>query len=249
MKTAILLFCLLGATQSLPKQLNPALGVPLPPTKQDRDQETPLKQQHPSQVFSSLSLIPLTQMLTLAQPEKNKNETTVKTLFIALQLNPAAGAATGAQTLPLTMEILEAQQKLQTQMLPIIVAQLGAQGAVLSSEELPAAPQILTGLLLHPMFTGKAGAHDDVQDEVLPTGKAEVSPATREAQEGQFSTPVNDALGVTSPVGIQRGTPPTEETTTESPKVAHRPFSNHTDATLVILKIFAVLYLIAFVYH
>lgn len=68
------------------------------------------------------------------------------------------------------------------------------------------------------MFTGKAGANDDVQDEVLPTGQAAVSPATREAQEGQFSTPVDDDLGVTSPVGIQRGTSPTEETTTESPK-------------------------------
>ncbi|XP_062054912.1 amelotin [Lepus europaeus] len=188
MKTAILLFCLLGSTHSLP-QFNPALE--LAPTKQAPDQETPLNQQQPTQVFPALSLIPLTQMLTL--------------------LNPAAGMTPGAQTLPLTLEKLDGQQQLQPQILPIIVAQLGAQGTILSSEEVPAAPHIFTGLLLHPLFTSQTSANADGQDEVLPTGQAGVNPAIR-------ATPADDDLGVTTPAGIQRSTPVTEETTSESPK-------------------------------
>uniref|UniRef100_G1SHV5 Amelotin n=1 Tax=Oryctolagus cuniculus TaxID=9986 RepID=G1SHV5_RABIT len=191
MKTAILLFCLLGSTQSLP-QLNPALE--LPPTKQAPDQETPLNQQQPTQVFPSLSLIPLTQMLTLGPAPR--------------LLNPAAGMAPGAQTLPLTLEKLDGQQQLQPQILPIIVAQLGTQGTILSSEEVP---HIFTGLLLHPLFTSQTAANADSQDEVLPTGQAGVNPAIR-------ATPADDDIGVTTPAGIQRSTPVTEETTSESPK-------------------------------
>ncbi|XP_021587297.2 amelotin [Ictidomys tridecemlineatus] len=214
MKTTILLFCLLGSTQSLPKQFN--LG--LAPTKPAPDQASQLNQQQPNQVFSSLSLIPLTQLLTLGAD---------------LQLfNPAIGMAPGAQTLPLTLGALNGQQQLQSQMLPIIVAQLGAQGTILSSEELPLAPQIFTGLLIHPLFPGgiqptnQAGANPDAQDGVLPAGQTGVNPTNQGTPASHLATPTgidDDEFGETTPAGIRRGTQTTDETTTESP---NRKFSH-----------------------
>ncbi|KAM5283189.1 amelotin isoform 1-T1 [Hipposideros larvatus] len=207
MKTTILLFCLLGSTQSLPMQLNPALG--LPPTKLVPDQATLLNQQQLNQVFPSLSLIPLTQMLTLGSD---------------LQLlNPAAGMAPASQTLPLTLGGLNVQQQLQPQMLPVIVAQLGAQGTILSSEELPVAPQIFTGLIFQPLFPGAilptSQANPDIQNAILPAGQAGVNPAIHGTPESPFPTPsdTDDDFGVNTPAGFQRGTLTTEETTTGSP--------------------------------
>ncbi|KAM6150244.1 amelotin [Erethizon dorsatum] len=210
MKTMILLFCLLGSTRSLPKQLNSALEVS--PTKPAPEQVTPLNQQQPSQVFPSLSLIPLTQLLTLGSD-----------LHL---LAPGARVTPGAQTLPLTLGSLNGQNQLQPQMLPIFVAQLGAQAAILSSEELP---QILTGLLLHPLLPGgilptsQSGANPDVQDGALPeqTGENANIQATT---VGQLSTPgvTDDDFEVTTPAGIQRATHTTKEATTGSP---NREFS------------------------
>uniref|UniRef100_A0A8D2DPU7 Amelotin n=1 Tax=Sciurus vulgaris TaxID=55149 RepID=A0A8D2DPU7_SCIVU len=211
MKTTILLFCLLGSTQSLP-QFNLGLAA----TKPAPDQATQLNQQQSNQVFSSLSLIPLTQLLTLGSD---------------LQLfNSAIGMAPGTQTLPLTLGALNGQQQLQSQLLPIIVAQLGAQGTILSSEELPLAPQIFTGLLIHPLFPGgiqptnQAGANPDAQDGVLPAGQTGVNPANQGTPAGHLPTPSatdDDEFGVTTPAGIRRGTQTTEETTTESPNRIH----------------------------
>nr|XP_051675284.1 amelotin [Oryctolagus cuniculus] len=206
MKTAILLFCLLGSTQSLPKQLNPALE--LPPTKQAPDQETPLNQQQPTQVSVLQEGTLQTSKGNVLIPVDLKSRRNKRQKIF---LNPAAGMAPGAQTLPLTLEKLDGQQQLQPQILPIIVAQLGTQGTILSSEEVPAAPHIFTGLLLHPLFTSQTAANADSQDEVLPTGQAGVNPAIR-------ATPADDDIGVTTPAGIQRSTPVTEETTSESPK-------------------------------
>ncbi|XP_008061398.1 amelotin isoform X2 [Carlito syrichta] len=204
MKTTILLFCLLGSAQSLP--LNPALGLP---TKLAPDQVTLLNQQQPNQVFP-LSLIPLTQMLTLGSD---------------LQLlNPAAGMTPGAQTHPLTLGGLNVQQQLQPQMLPIFLAQLGAQGTILSSEELPVGSPFFTGLILHPLFPGgilptsQAGTKPDVQDGSLPAGQTGANPAIQGTPAG-LPTPsgTDDEFGVTTPASIQRGTHTVEETTTESP--------------------------------
>ncbi|XP_037385200.1 amelotin [Talpa occidentalis] len=207
MKTTILLFCLLGSTQSLPMQLNPALG--LPPTKLVPDQTTLLNQQQPNQVFPSLSLIPLTQMLTLGSD---------------LQLlNPAAGINPGTQNLPLNLGGLNVQQQLQSQMLPVIVAQLGAQGTILSSEELPVSPHIFTGLIFQPLFPGAilptSQANPDAQNGILPTGQVGINPATQGTPEGHLPTPstTDDDFGVTTPAGIQRGLHTTEETTTGLP--------------------------------
>ncbi|XP_008585313.1 PREDICTED: amelotin, partial [Galeopterus variegatus] len=204
MKTAILLFCLLGSTQSLP-QLNPALG--LPPTKVALNQATPLNQQQPNQVFPSLSLIPLTQMLTLGSN---------------LQLlHPTAGMTPGAQTLPLTLGALNVQHHLQPQMLPIFVAPLGAQGTILSSEELPVAQQIFTGLIIHPLYPGdllpssQAGANPDVQARIPSAGQAGANPAFQRTLPTPRGT--DDDFEVATPAGIQRGLHTTEETTTESP--------------------------------
>uniref|UniRef100_A0A8C6RVN4 Amelotin n=1 Tax=Nannospalax galili TaxID=1026970 RepID=A0A8C6RVN4_NANGA len=213
MKTTILLFCLLGSTQSLPKQLSPALG--LPPTKPTPNQVTLQNQQQPSQVFPSLNLIPLTQLLTLGSD---------------LQLlSPATGMAPGAQTIPLTLGSLNGQQQLQPQMLPIIVARLGAQGTLLSSEELPLAPQIFTGLLIHPLFPGgilpssQAGANPGVQNGVLPTGQAGANSAIQGTTQGHLPTPgvTDDDYGMSTPAGMRRGTHTPEETTTESPNGIH----------------------------
>ncbi|XP_058402327.1 amelotin [Diceros bicornis minor] len=201
METAILLFCLLGSTLSLPMQLSPALG--LPPTKLVPDQATLLNQQQPNQVFPSLSLMPLTQMLTLGSDRQ--------------QLNPAAGVAPGAQTLP---------QQLQPQMLPVFVAQIGAQGTILSSEELPVARQIFTSLIFQPLFPGAilptSQANPDVQNGILPAGQGGVKPAIQGTSESPFPTPSDpdDDLGGTTPAGIQRGTHTTKETTTRSPNVS-----------------------------
>ncbi|XP_054445670.1 amelotin isoform X2 [Pteronotus mesoamericanus] len=199
MKTMILLFCLLGSTQSLPMQLTPALG--LPPTQLVPDQTTLLSQQQPNQVFHSLSLIPLTQMLTLGSD---------------LQLlNPPSGMAPAAQTLPLTLGALNVQQQLQPQMLPLIVAQLGAQ---------PVAPHIFTGLLFQPLFPGAilptGQANPDVQNRVLPAGQAGVNPALQ-GTESPFATTsgtdTDDDFEVTTPAGIQRGANVPEGTTTGAP--------------------------------
>ncbi|XP_003801025.2 amelotin [Otolemur garnettii] len=196
MKTMILLFCLLGPAQSLP-HLSPTLG--LQPTKLAPDEATLPTQQQPNQVLPSISLIPLTQMLTLGSDLR--------------LLSPAAGLAPGAQAHSPSLGGLNAQQ-LQPQMLPIFVAQLGAQGTILSSEELPVAPQIFTGLIIHPLFPGgvlpasQARANPDVQGGNLPAG----------TPEGHLTTPRDDdESGVTPPAGIRRGTSTAQDTTTELP--------------------------------
>ncbi|XP_032962301.1 amelotin isoform X3 [Rhinolophus ferrumequinum] len=170
----------------LQMQLNPALG--LPPAKLVPDQATLVNQQQLNQVFSSLGLIPLTQMLTLGSD---------------LQLlNPAAGMAPAAQTLPLTLGGLNVQQQLQPQ---------------------PVAPQIFTGLLFQPLFPGAilptSQVNPDIQNAILPAGQAGVNPAIQGTAENPFPTPsgTDDDFGVTTPAGIQRGMLTTEETTTGSP--------------------------------
>nr|XP_008528889.1 PREDICTED: amelotin isoform X2 [Equus przewalskii] len=139
------------------------------------------------------------------------------------QLNPAAGVAPGAQTLPLTLGGLKAQQQLQSQMLPIFVAQFGAQGTILSSEELPAAPQIFAGLIFQPLFPGgilpTSQATPDVQNGILPAGQGGVKPAIQGTSESPLPTTsdTDDDFGGTTPAGIQRGMRTTEETITKSP--------------------------------
>ncbi|XP_052591790.1 amelotin [Peromyscus californicus insignis] len=209
MKTTILLFCLLGSTQSLPKQISPTLG--LPPTTSP-DQGTLLTRQQANQVFPSISLIPLAQLLTLGSD---------------LQLlHPATGPAHGTQMLPFPLGPLNRPQQLQPQMLPIIVAPLGAQGTLLSSEELPLASQIFTGLLIHPLFPGgilpssQTGAKPDAQNGVLPTRQAGASPATQGTTRGQVTTPGvtdDDDYETSTPAGMRRGPHTTEGTTLDPP--------------------------------
>ncbi|XP_051026121.1 amelotin [Acomys russatus] len=209
MKTTILLWCLLGSTQSLPKQVSPASG--LPPTKPTPDQARLRTQQQPNQIFPSINLIPLTQLLTLGSD---------------LQLFHPAAVAHGAQTLPFTLGPLNGQQQLQPQVLPIIVAQLGAQGTLLSSEELPLASQIITGLLIHPLFPGgippssQAGVKPDVQTGVLPAGQAGATPANQGTTPGHVTTPGvtdDDDYEMSTPAGMRRATHTTDGTTVDPP--------------------------------
>uniref|UniRef100_A0A8C5LE15 Amelotin n=1 Tax=Jaculus jaculus TaxID=51337 RepID=A0A8C5LE15_JACJA len=191
MRTTILLLCLLGSTQSLPKQLNPASG--LPPTKPAPDQVMLVKQQLPSQVLPSLSLIPLTQVLALGAD---------------LQL---VRVAPGTQTRPVSLGALNGQQQLQPQMLPIIVAQLGAQ---------PLASQVFTGLFLHPLFPGsilptnQAGSNPDAQKGVLPAGQTGTIQGTT---EGHIPVSTDDDFAMTTPAGLRKGVHTTGETTLITP--------------------------------
>ncbi|EPY78232.1 amelotin precursor [Camelus ferus] len=127
-------------------------------------------------------------------------------------LNP--GVAPGSQTLPLTLGGLNMKQQLQPQILPVIVAHLGVQ---------PAAPQIFTGLIFHPLFPGAiqptSQANPDVQNGILPAGQAGVNSANQGTPWGPLPTPsgTDDDFVVTTPAGIQRGTHTMEETTTPSP--------------------------------
>ncbi|KAL4682501.1 hypothetical protein H8959_002056 [Pygathrix nigripes] len=202
----------------LDKQLKPALG--LPPTKLAPDQGTLPNQQQSNQVFPSLSLIPLTQMLTLGSDVH--------------LLNPAAGMTPGTQAHPLTLGVLNLQHQLQPHSgllsLPqpghLLVARIYQRkvnhGTILSSEELP---QIFTSLIIHSLFPGgilptsQAGANPDVQDGSPPAGQAGVNPAIQGTPAGRLPTPsgTDDDFAVTTPAGIQRSTHTTEETTTESP--------------------------------
>lgn len=111
-------------------------------------------------------------------------------------------------------------------MLPIIVAQLGAQGALLSSEELPLASQIFTGLLIHPLFpgaippSGQAGTKPDVQNGVLPTRQAGAKAVNQGTTPGHVTTPGvtdDDDYEMSTPAGLQRAAHTTEGTTIDPP--------------------------------
>ncbi|XP_043829200.1 amelotin [Dromiciops gliroides] len=226
MKTAILLFCLLGTIQSLPilqlmrmypvqdlgqqqaqQQVYPGMGFP--PANLVLDQPTLLTPQQPNQLFPPLGQIPLTQMFSLGTDMQ--------------LINPATGLVPSIQILPMTLtDTNTAQQTPPQQMLPIIVAQIGAQGALLSSEELPMAPQIFTGLLIQPLGTGvmlptgQERTDANTQDAALPAGQIGGNPIIWGTPEGQLPTPSgpDDVFEATIPVGIQRTT---EGSTTEAP--------------------------------
>ncbi|XP_020844182.2 amelotin [Phascolarctos cinereus] len=226
MKTAVLLFCLLGTIQSLPvlqltrtypvqglgqqppqQQFHPGLG--LPPANLVLDQPTLLSSQQPDQLFSALGQIALTHMFSLGTDMQ--------------LINPATGLVPSIQILPMTLaDTNTAQQVSPQQVLPIIVAQIGAQGALLSSEELPTAPQIFTGFLIQPfgtgamLPTGQERIDANTQDTALPAGQIGGNPAFWGTPEGQFPTPSgpDDVFEATVPVGIQRTT---ERSTIEAP--------------------------------
>ncbi|KAL6041713.1 hypothetical protein STEG23_009905, partial [Scotinomys teguina] len=117
MKTTILLFCLLGSTQSLP-----GTTYYLPDLKGSKTSTVSLLLY---QIFILQKQISPTLGLP---PTKSPDQLTLLTQQQANQLNPATGLPHGAQTLPFTLGPLNRPQQLQPQMLPIIVAQLGAQG-------------------------------------------------------------------------------------------------------------------------
>uniref|UniRef100_G3X0Q5 Amelotin n=1 Tax=Sarcophilus harrisii TaxID=9305 RepID=G3X0Q5_SARHA len=202
MKTAVLLFCLLGTIQSLP-QLHS--GVGLPPTNLVLDQPTLLTPQQPSQLFPPLSQIPLSQIFSVGTDMP--------------LINPATGLVPNIQILPMTLADTNiAQQVSPQQVLPVIVAQIGAPGAFLSSEELP---QIFTGLLIQPfgtgaiLPTGQERIDANTQDAALPAGQTGGNSAIWGTPEGQLPTPSgpDDVFEATNPVGIQR----IEGSTTEAP--------------------------------
>ncbi|KAM8968643.1 amelotin [Sarcophilus harrisii] len=216
MKTAVLLFCLLGTIQSLPilqlmrmypvqgfgqQQVQQQLhsGVGLPPTNLVLDQPTLLTPQQPSQLFPPLSQIPLSQIFSVGTDMP--------------LINPATGLVPNIQILPMTLADTNiAQQVSPQQVLPVIVAQIGAP---------PMAPQIFTGLLIQPfgtgaiLPTGQERIDANTQDAALPAGQTGGNSAIWGTPEGQLPTPSgpDDVFEATNPVGIQR----IEGSTTEAP--------------------------------
>uniref|UniRef100_A0A8C5UQC4 Amelotin n=1 Tax=Microcebus murinus TaxID=30608 RepID=A0A8C5UQC4_MICMU len=154
----------------------------------------------------SLSVIPLTQMLTLGSD-----------LHL---LNPAVGMTPGLQAHPLPLGGLNVQQQLQPQ-----VRLISGLWFNLGKHFLLVAPHFFTGLIIHPLLPGgillptQAGANPDGQGTSLPAGQAGVNPATHGTPEGHLPTPTDtdDEFGVTTPAGLRRGLHTTEETTTEPP--------------------------------
>uniref|UniRef100_A0A4X2KNT1 Amelotin n=1 Tax=Vombatus ursinus TaxID=29139 RepID=A0A4X2KNT1_VOMUR len=172
------------------------------------DRDVVSKGQTAAKLFSPLGQIPLTQMFSLQTDMQ--------------LINPATGLVPSIQILPMTLADTNIAQQVSPQMLPIIVAQIGAQGALLSSEELPMTPQIFTGLLIQPfgtgamLPTGQERIDANTQDTALPVGQIGGNPAFWETPEGQFPTPSgpDDVFEATVPVGIQR---PTEGSTMKAP--------------------------------
>ncbi|XP_072479189.1 amelotin [Notamacropus eugenii] len=225
MKTAVLLFGLLGTIQAFPilqlmrmypvqglgqqqaqQQFVPGMG--LPPANLVLDQSALLTPQQPNQLFPALGQIPLTQMFSLGTDMQ--------------LINPAAGLVPSIQIIPMTLTDANTPQQVSPQVLPVIVAQIGTQGALLSSEELPMAPQIFTGLLIQPfgtgamLPTGQEKINANAQDTALPAGQTGGNPIFWGAPEGQFPTPSgpDDVFEATIPDGIQRTA---EGSTTEAP--------------------------------
>ncbi|XP_051820877.1 amelotin isoform X2 [Antechinus flavipes] len=169
-------------------------GVGLPPANLVLDQPTLLTPQQPSQLFPPLSQIPLSQIFSMGTDMQ--------------LINPATGLVPSIQILPMT----NAQQVSPQQMLPVIVAQIGAP---------PMASQIFTGLLIQPfgtgavLPTGQERIDANTQDAALPAGQTGGNPAIWGTPEGQLPTPSgpDDVFEATNPVGIQR----IEGSTTEAP--------------------------------
>lgn len=100
--------------------------------------------------------------------------------------------------------------------------------------------QILTGLIFHPLFPGAilptSQANPDAQNGILPAGQAGANPAAQGTPEDPFSTPsgTDDDFASTTPAGIQRGRPTTEETPTGSPKGRFSKPGGHPRAMNII---------------
>ncbi|XP_054843500.1 amelotin [Eublepharis macularius] len=203
-------------TQQIPKP-----GFGLPPAKLVPDQAT-LTNQLPNeisplefinfpmsmpQILSELgttnlqavpgfNLLPFTQMVPID----------INTLIALLGL----GGLPSTQTFPVAGGGMNVPQQLlpPQQILPIIVAQMGPQGAVLSSEEAQSPSQIFTGLILPGMQgmlipSSQAGALPEGQEGLLPAGQAGSNPGN---SAGQLPFPEGTA-DATVLAGIQKVSP------------------------------------------
>lgn len=136
------------------------------------------------QTFPGFSMLPPLQMLPI---DMNYINALIAALT-SMQTFPGTG---GGMTVP--------QQLLPPQpIFPIIVAQMGPQGAVLSSEEMQPPSQILTGLLVPGMQggllpSGQSGALPEGQEGFLPAG-----------QTGSNLPLPEGTAGVTAPAGLQK---------------------------------------------
>uniref|UniRef100_A0ACB8ESH3 Uncharacterized protein n=1 Tax=Sphaerodactylus townsendi TaxID=933632 RepID=A0ACB8ESH3_9SAUR len=143
-----------------------------------------------------LNMLPYTQMIPID----------INTLITLLGL----GGLPSTQTLPLPGGGMNVPQQLlpPPQMLPIIFAQMGPQGAVLSSEEMQSQSQVFTGLLLPGMQgvlipSGQAEALPEGQEGLLPAGQAGSNPGNT---AGQLPFPEGTA-DATALAGIQKVSP------------------------------------------
>nr|AIS76629.1 amelotin [Tarentola mauritanica] len=146
------------------------------------------------QHIPGFNLLPFTQMIPLD----------INTLTTLLGL----GGLPSTQTLPVGGVNVPQQLLPPSQILPIIFAQMGPQGAVLSSEEAQSPSQFFTGLILPGMQgilipSGQAEALPEGQEGLLPAGQAGSNPAN---SAGQLPFPEGTA-DATAPAGIQKVSP------------------------------------------
>ncbi|XP_053155625.1 amelotin [Hemicordylus capensis] len=178
------------AMGNTPKQTQqrPQPGVGLPPAKLVPDQNT-LMNLLPNEVtpfewpFANFPVIFPQIPSELGVP----NLQTISAFNLAQMLSLA-------QMLPIDMKY----------MLPIIFAQMGPQGAVLSSEEMGPLSQLFAGLLLPGM---QGGLLPSGQSEGLPDGQEGLIPAGQAgSNQGNLPFPEGTAA-VTVPASIQRAFP------------------------------------------
>ncbi|XP_066474000.1 amelotin [Tiliqua scincoides] len=191
------------------------LGTGLPPAKLVPDQNT-LTSQLPNEAtpfewpFANFPVIFPQNPFDLGAPNLQTTFPGFNVLPLPQMLpidvnyvNALIAALSSMQTLPGTGGGMTAPQQLlpPQPILPIIVAQMGPQGAVLSSEEMQPLSQIFTGLLV-PGTQG--GLLPSGQSGVLPEGQEGLLPAGQTgSNQGNLPFP-EGTPGMTAPAGLQK---------------------------------------------
>eukprot|EP00078_Anolis_carolinensis_P009079 XP_008101901.2 PREDICTED: amelotin [Anolis carolinensis] len=200
--------------QQTQQRSNPGIG--LPPAKLVPDQH-PLANHIPSEIPAFERPFANYPILTAQNPQELGSPTLQNfpgfnvlplTQMVPIDINYLAlllGALSTTQTQPLPGGGLNIPQQLlppPQSMFPIIFTQMGPQGTVLSSEEMPT-PQVMAAFLLPGLPgglfpSGQSGALPEDQDELLPAGQVGTN-------QGNLPFPESTAAG------IQKGSPATED--------------------------------------
>nr|XP_056704819.1 amelotin [Euleptes europaea] len=171
------------------------------------------------QPIPGLNLMPFTQMIPID----------INTLATLLGL----GGFPSTQTFPVAGGGINVPHQLlpppPPQILPILFAQMGPQGAVLSSEEGQSPSQVFTGLILPGMQgvlipSGQAEALPEGQEGFLPAGQAGSNPGN---SAGQLPFPEGTA-DATALAGIQKVSPAINDGLYPTPAGFRQPGYDHS---------------------